>query len=118
MKTKYYVWIFGILLAVCLVLSFFLLRPGLGMPYAEIWSDGELVTTVDLAVPGEWRIESENGMNLIRVDGGMIVVAYADCPDGYCERRGYCNSGADIVCLPNRLVIHFVGSWAFDGISG
>ena len=30
----------------------------------------------------------------------------------------YFNSGSDIVCLPNRLIIHFLGVQEIDAISG
>ena len=46
----------------------------------------------------------------IAVKDGKIAVTEASCPDHYCMQRGYCHSGAQIVCLPNRLVISFLGA--------
>ena len=54
----------------------------------------------------------------IVVSGGKIGVTEADCPDHYCMHRGMCNSGAQIVCLPNRLVIKFIESDSVDGVVG
>ena len=42
----------------------------------------------------------------------------ADCPDGYCMDRGFCSGGAQIVCLPNRLVISFLASEEVDFVVG
>ena len=50
--------------------------------------------------------------------GGKIAVTAADCPDGYCMDRGFCDGGAPIVCLPHKLVIEFMGRQEIDGIIG
>ena len=55
-----------------------------------------------------------NGCNVITVRDGKIAVTWADCPDGYCVDRGFCNSGTQIVCLPHSLVITFLGESEVD----
>lgn len=116
MKTK--AWILGLAVValVCGVLSIFVLLPGTPAQQAEIWSDGELVKTVSLLTDGEITVESAGGVNVITVRGGKIAVTHADCPDGYCMARGYCDRGTDIVCLPNRLVIRFLTEQDVDGV--
>ena len=42
MKTKYWVVLFGVLLAACVGMSFWLLGPGKPSRQAEVWSDGKL----------------------------------------------------------------------------
>ena len=117
MKTKYWIVLLAALLLICGVLSVVFLRPGQAQQ-AEIWSDGVLVRTVSLREDGEYTVESRYGTNVITVKDGAIAVTSADCPDHYCMDRGYCRSGMQIVCLPNRLVIKFSGRQGRDGISG
>ena len=64
-------------------------------------------------------IENENGgYNVITVQDGKIGVSEATCPDHYCMKRGLCNSGTEIVCLPNRMTIRFLGAQEIDAIIG
>ena len=118
MKSKYWALILGALLAVSVVLSVVLLMPREGAARAEIWSDGVLVETVELSVDRVLTVEGKNGTNVVTVSGGRIAVTEADCPDHHCVERGYCSGGAQIVCLPNRLVIKFLGKQALDGVVG
>lgn len=118
MKTKFWLIAIGCLLAVCVGLSLLLLWPGQGATYAEVYSDGELRFTLDLRVEQTVKVESQNGVNVITVKAGKVAVTEADCPDHYCMDRGYCSGGAQIVCLPNRLVIRFVGKQSVDGVVG
>ena len=114
MKTKYWIFLFAALAAVCIVFSLPLLTQEQAA-YAEIRVDGELVKTVDLSVDQEFTV---NGKNTVTVRDGAIAVTWADCPDHYCMKRGYCTGGTDIVCLPNRMVISFVGEQEIDAAVG
>ena len=118
MKTKTWILLFLLLLLVCAGLSAFLLLPGEAATHAEILSEGKVLHTVDLRVNQSFMIYSGSGYNKVRVQNGKIAVIDASCPDHYCMHRGYCNSGADIVCLPNRLVIHFLGEQPIDAVVG
>ena len=118
MKTKYWALLIGAVLAVCVGLSVFLLLPGEAATHAEVWSDGELKYTLPLSVDQTLTVESGGGVNVITVRDGKIAVTQANCPDGYCMDRGFCSGGAQIVCLPNRLVIRFTGEQAIDSVVG
>ena len=119
MKTKYWILIMGTVLAVCLCLSFFFLMPGEEATHAEILSNGIVIKTVDLRVEQEFVISAgDDAWNTITVKDGKIGVTEATCPDHYCMHRGFCNSGAQIVCLPNKLVIRFVGEPEIDMVVG
>ena len=118
MKTKVWIGILAGVFALCLGLSFLLLMPGEGALQAEIYSDGVLVKTVDLRIDTTFTIETEFGVNEVTVRDGKIAVTAADCPDHYCMDRGFCNSGAMIVCLPNKLVIQFSEGAEVDGAVG
>ena len=119
MKTRTWIMIFALILVVCLAASFSFLMPSEASTRAEITSQGQLVKTVDLHVDQEFTVETEDGgYNVITVQNGKIGVSEATCPDHYCMKRGYCNSGTEIVCLPNRLVIRFLGQQEIDAIVG
>ena len=119
MKTKYWIILLSAVLALCLGLSALLLNPGEASSYAQITREGQVLKTVDLRIPQTFTIEAEDGgYNVICVEDGKIGIIEATCPDHYCMHRGMLNSGAQIVCLPNRLVITFVGEPEIDGVAG
>ena len=118
MKTRTWIILLAALLFLCVGLSVLLLQPGKAAARAEIWSEGALLYTLDLGVDQTVTVESTNGTNVITVRDGKIAVTEADCPDGYCMDRGYCSGGAQIVCLPNRLVIEFIGERTVDAVVG
>ena len=117
-KTKFWAAILAAAFGLCLGLSVWLTAPGGSTQWAEIYSGGELVKTVDLRIDQEFTVEGEHGVNTVTVRDGRIAVTQADCPDHYCMQRGFCQGGAAIVCLPNRLVIEFVGEQEIDGAVG
>lgn len=117
MKTRTWSLLLLALLALCLALSLPLFL-GERATQAEIWSDGVLIARVDLAQDRELTVEGPYGENVVTVSHGRIAVTWADCPDGYCVARGFCDRGAEIVCLPNRLVIRFTGGSGVDAVAG
>ena len=118
MKTR--TWI--ILLCALLLLSVLACIPLLSSKpagRAKITSDGEVITIVDLKIDQEFTVESSGGgSNTITVKDGAIAVTEAECPDHYCMKRGFCNGGTQIVCLPNRLVISFLDEAEVDFVVG
>ena len=118
MKTKIWALLIAALLVVCGGLSIVTMMPKEASSYAEISSQGTLVRVVDLMIDQEFQIGSGEHCNTVTVKDGKIAVTAATCPDHYCMKRGFCNSGADIVCLPNRLIIHFLGVQEIDAVSG
>ena len=117
MKSKSWILLISCLMALCLWLTVVLFFPGEASA-AEVWSDGELIRVLPLNVPQTLTVTGKHGTNEITVSGGRVAVTHADCPDGYCMKRGWCAGGLQIVCLPNDLVIRFVGEQEVDGISG
>ena len=118
MKTKYWILLLGAVTVICAALSIWLLAPGESATRAQIWSDGQYQFTVDLLVDQTLTVEGQNGTNVLAVRKGQIAVIQADCPDHYCMARGFCGSGPQIVCLPNRLVITFLGEQDVDMVVG
>ena len=119
MKTKYWIAILAVLLVLCLLSGFFLMGSGDDASRAEIVSEGKVLHTVDLATAATYKVTTEDGgYNVVTVKDGKIAVTEASCPDHYCMMRGFCNRGTEIVCLPNKLVIRFLGEQEIDGIVG
>lgn len=119
MKTKYWIILLCAILAVCIGLSIPLLISSEDAQYAEIVSDGQVMHVVDLNLDREIHITtSSGGKNTITVKGGKIGVTEANCPDHYCMDRGMCSGGAQIVCLPNKLIIRFQGRQSVDTVVG
>lgn len=117
MKTKLWIAILAAVLAVSLALSIVLLRPGQAQA-VEVWSEGKLLWVLPLSVDTHVTVESANGTNVVTVKDGKVAVTEADCPDHYCMDRGWCSGGAQIVCLPNRLVLKFLQEQPIDGVTG
>ena len=113
MKTKYWISLLALIALVCLGISLVTMG-GEDAARAQISSNGQVVRIVDLSVDQEFTIETDDGHNVITVKDGKIAVTEASCPDHYCMARGFCSKGAQIVCLPNRLVIEFLGEAEID----
>ena len=84
----------------------------------KVISEGKVLHMLPLSEDTRLEIVSSKGTNVVTVRGGKVAVTQADCPDKYCMDRGFCAGGAQIVCLPNRLVLDFVGTQTVDGVSG
>ena len=114
MKSKYWIIIFAAAAAACIALSLPLLNQEQAR-FARITSRGQTVKTVDLMIDQEFTVDDKN---TVTVRDGKIAVTWASCPDHYCMKRGFCSGGTDIVCLPNRLVISFLGKQDVDAAVG
>ena len=118
MKTRTWILVIASVLAVCIGLSLWLLMPGPPADGVKVISEGKLLYTLPLNTDTQVTVATAMGTNVITVKGGKVAVTEASCPDHYCMARGYCDRGAQIVCLPNRLVLEFTGTQPVDGVSG
>ena len=117
MKTTHWIAILAAIVLICAGVSLFLMG-GEDASRAQISSGGKVIRIVDLDIDQEFTVETGGGYNVVTVRGGKIAVTQASCPDHYCMDRGFCSKGAQIVCLPNRLVIEFLGDAEIDGVVG
>ena len=85
--------------------------------FARIYRNGELIREVPLSVDQTFQIRGDY-TNTVTVRDGAIGVTEANCPDHYCMDRGFVNGGTQIVCLPKKLVIQFLGKQEVDGVVG
>ena len=119
MKTRLWIALLALILILSAASALLLLRPGEDATQARILSGGQVVRVVDLAIDQTFTVPSPSGgYNTVTVSGGKIAVTEASCPDHYCAKRGYCAGGADIVCLPNQLVIQFLAEQEIDAVIG
>ena len=118
MKTKFWIGILAAILIVSAIASATLFLPGKEASFAEVSSNGTANRVVSLKADQEFTVPCPGGYNTVTVKNGKIAVTEASCPDQYCVRQGFCNSGRDIVCLPNKLVISFMGDQEIDGQIG
>ena len=119
MKTKYWILLIACILVICAALSIPMLTASSYASRAQIISDGKILHTLDLHTDRQIRITTAAGCsNTVTVKNGKIGVTEASCPDHYCMDRGMCSGGTQIVCLPNRLVIRFLGAETADSVAG
>ena len=99
-----------ILALLCLVsAAFLLLRPRGGLR-AEIYLNGELVETVDLAALTEEREIPVGEHVTVLAEPGRVRIQHSDCPDKLCEHMGWSSSPAKpLICLPNRVTVAVLG---------
>jgi len=104
----------GAVIAALLVASFHLTFV---RPHA---ADGDLIAVIHagdtkeyrypLQESGEFRVDVEGGYNVVRIEGGRVSIAAADCPNGDCTRqRPISGPGQQLVCLPHRLWVEIEG---------
>ena len=107
MKTKYWIILFSALILICAGLWLLFSLGGSDGSTARVYSNGELVLSVDLRIEGEYQVDYGEEWNTLKVDDGKIYVSAASCASQDCVHHAPANKGAPIVCLPNRLVIEF-----------
>ena len=118
MKTKTWILLLAAVVAVCVGLSLWLFLPREQATAVKVISQGKVLTILPLSQDTSFSVQLPDGNNVVTVKDGKVAVTQADCPDHYCMNRGWCSGGASIVCLPNRLVLEFVGQAAVDGVAG
>ena len=114
MKTKYWIALLVLVLAICVGLSIALFLPGKQVSQVQVYSEGKLMHTLSLDRDTQITVQTRLGANVITVRDGKVAVTEADCPDHHCMHRGWCDGGAPIVCLPNRLELRFTDSGGID----
>lgn len=69
-------------------------------------ADGTVRKTFSLKDTVTYEIKSEQGSNLLRIEGGSVWLEEADCPDGICVNTGKIKyAGQSIICLPHKVVV-------------
>ena len=107
-STRFWVVLFGVLLAVSVAASFAVHRGRPKGGVAVIYQDGAVIQAIHLEAVAEPYTFTVIGAveNTIAVEPGRIRVLSATCPDHVCVHQGWISGGViPVVCLPNKLVI-------------
>lgn len=118
MKSKFWIIIVSLVAVASLGISLWIFRPAEQAAFVKVISEGKVLDTLPLSEDTRFPIVSTHGSNIVTIKDGKVAVTEANCPDQYCVKRGFCDRGSQIVCLPNRLVLEFTGNSGIDGISG
>ncbi|MBQ9276366.1 MAG: NusG domain II-containing protein [Clostridia bacterium] len=95
-----------IVVIVAIVLTI-VLATGHKAEYAEVYVDGNLKYTLNLAE--NKSVDILDGRMTIKVENGRVFVEHSDCSEQLCVHSSPIgNSGGIIVCLPNKVVIKTV----------
>lgn len=75
----------------------------------EVYVDDKLVNTFSLTKNQEYKIDSEYGFNILKIDNGKVWICKASCKNHICmEHNKISHNGESIICLPNHLVIRII----------
>ncbi|WP_313529876.1 NusG domain II-containing protein [Anaerotignum sp.] len=89
--------------------------------FARVLVDGEVKVELPLTEDTVFTVETQQGYNEIKVEGGYVSIQDADCRDQICvEHKKIHLTGETIVCLPHKLVVEIVGEkeTEFDMVVG
>ena len=120
-------WDAAVVLAVAAaaLLLFFQISPSEGnFLTATVVLDGEVIAEYDLSAltdPVSLRLDDIPYPLTIQAEPGRIRIVESSCPSQDCVHIGWVDrAGAQIICLPNRLVISLSGAAEpdFDAVSG
>ena len=76
---------------------------------AYIYLDGELQRVLDLSEDTSFKLECDDGYNIICVESGFIYVKESDCKSHTCVKTGsISDNGAFIACIPHGLFIRII----------
>ncbi|MDR0889995.1 MAG: NusG domain II-containing protein [Oscillospiraceae bacterium] len=118
MKTRTWVMLVSSFAIICAVLSCLFFFGGESKQYAEVYTDGKRLQTIDLSEDCEYRIAYGEEYNILTVQDGKIAVTASSCATKDCVHRDYSDHGAPIVCIPNRLLISFSDGGDMDALVG
>ncbi len=95
--------VFGIIIAVSLVLLFTLF--GSEGKYVAVTLEGETYGEYSLRTDSETLIKTQGGTNTLVIKDGEAKFMHSDCPDKTCEKTGkISHKGETIVCLPHKII--------------
>ena len=109
MKKHDFILIGTILAAAIIIFAALYFLPSKGA-YVTVEVDKKTVVTLPLNEDTEYKIETENGSNLLVIKDGYASVEEADCKNQICVHHRKINkNGESIVCLPHKVVITVSG---------
>ena len=77
----------------------------------EIVVDGEVTAVFTLDSDTEYRVDTPEGWNIIKIHGGTVSVIESDCPNQICvKHKEISKSGESIICLPHKIIVRITGT--------
>lgn len=74
--------------------------------YIEIYVDNKLYKTYSIYDEDEFRINTKDGYNIVKIHNHGVEITEASCPDKVCVKSGFITKSSEsIVCLPNKVNI-------------
>lgn len=102
--------ILGCIFIVCMLLMFVWVKFSGPGAYVIIKSDNKVVGKYDLHKDGLYRIESDNGYNIVAIKEGEVFVVESDCHNQICvNTHSISSSGQSIMCLPHKMLVTITG---------
>lgn len=100
----------GIALVAFLVMQI-LSPPAKGEMVAKVTVYGEVQSMMPLSKDDRQVFVTDEGTNVVVVEGGSVHIEDADCPGGDCMKQGTIDSPSQLlVCLPHQLIVEIVPS--------
>jgi Uncharacterized protein conserved in bacteria len=77
---------------------------------AVVYVDGVEITRLSLLKDTEYRVETEHGYNVVKVEDGKAEIIDADCRDKICAKhKAISLKNESIICLPHKVVVEIEG---------
>lgn len=77
---------------------------------AVVYVDGVEITRLSLLQDTQYRVETEQGYNVIEVKDGKAEIIDADCRDKICaNHKPISLKNESIICLPHKVVVEIEG---------
>lgn len=117
-------WADGLVAAVLALIAgalFFALWPRQGQALtARVTVDGKEVACLTLAGPSrEYTVPDLPYPLTVETENGAARIKTSGCPTQDCVHQGWTSqAGAQLICLPNRLVVSLEGSGGVDAVLG
>ncbi len=101
--------LFIIIIALGIMAMIFIKHNGKSGHKVQISIDGQLVEQLSINEETTYKVDTEQGENIVIIENGQVQVSEADCPDKICVNHSPIkNVGEVIICLPHKLVVEVV----------
>lgn len=102
-----------------IILSIAVLVSGIALWFFQNEKPGTSVQVTQNGVTANYSIDEDRviecrgdhgGVNVIRIENGMVFMEEADCPDQVCVKQGKVSKNKEmIICLPNDVFVEIKG---------
>lgn len=106
LKRKDFILIFVVLIVIVFTFTINYFVNTKSVENIEIYVDNKLYKTYSIDDEEKFKIENEEGYNIIKIHDRGVEIIEASCPDKVCVHSGFVTKPSEsIVCLPNKVHI-------------